>query len=271
MWLWFAFGTLHSLPQAWGFLSFNIGLNMNCCKLVLLFSFLLRCATTADVVHADSPSGSLTAEVERVIFEKTNQFRLKHDLPVLSKDAELTKAAAGFAAFMAKSGKYGHRADGQTPAERAKAAGYNYCVVRENIAYRTNTGDVTADSLVKVFVPGWIDSPPHRENMLAEHITGTGIGVATTDRVTYYAVVMFGRPESAKINLKITNESGATQTLVVEAGGDSQEIEMPPRGVVSLTECFPTTLSMAGKDFKLTVAESASLVVTTKAIEAQDE
>lgn len=36
---------------------------------------------------------------------------------------------------MAKTGKYGHAADGRKPAERAAAHGYEYCIVRENIAY----------------------------------------------------------------------------------------------------------------------------------------
>lgn len=240
-------------------------------SLFLLCSFALPLVFQADTVQADATPTSLIAEVEKAIFEKSNQFRAKHDRPALSTDPELTKAATEFAEFMAESGKYGHRADGRSPAQRAKAAGYKYCVIRENIAYRTNTGDVTAVDLIEVFVPGWIDSPPHRENMLAEHIMHTGIGVATKDEITYYAVVMFGRPESAKIKLKITNESGAAQTLVMEAGDDTQKIEMPPRGVVSVTQCFPTTLSLVGKDHKLTVAESGDLVVTETEIKPQAE
>lgn len=238
-------------------------------SLLLLCSFVLLFVFSFDSVLADAPAASLTAEVEKAIFEKTNRFRAKHQLPALSTDDELTKAATEFAEFMAESGKYGHQADDRTPADRAKAAGYKYCVIRENIAYRTNTGDVTADDLIEVFVPGWIDSPPHRENMLAQHITNTGIGVATTDEITYYAVVMFGRPESAKIKLKITNESGAAQTLVIEAGDATQEVEMPSRGFVSVTQCFPATLWLAGKDAKLTVDESADLIVTETEIKPQ--
>ncbi|TWU15559.1 Cysteine-rich secretory protein family protein [Allorhodopirellula heiligendammensis] len=239
-----------------------------------LLTFLLL----LPVMHAsaDPPTDTLVAEVEKAIFKETNQFRDKHDLPSLSKSAELTKAASKFATFMAESGKYGHRADGSTPAKRAKAAGYQYCVVRENIAYRTNTGEVTAESLTRVFVPGWIDSPPHRKNMLAEHVTETGIAVATSDEETYYAVVLFGRPKSATIELTITNESGQEQAIVVAADGRSQEIEMPPRGVVTVQQCFPTTVSLKREkgdraNAKVTVTESVELVVTEGAIKTRAE
>lgn len=96
-----------------------------------LLLLLLLCLATG--VAAESPAGSMTADVEKAIFEKTNQFRIKHHLTALTKSAERTDAASKFAKFMAKSEKYGHRADGTSPAKRAIAAGYKYCVVRENI------------------------------------------------------------------------------------------------------------------------------------------
>ncbi|GEM_PF-2589738 len=37
--------------------------------------------------------------------------------------------------------------------------------------------------MINVFVQGWIDSPPHRENMLADYVTETGVAVAINARV----------------------------------------------------------------------------------------
>lgn len=161
---------------------------------------------------ATARSPNMITAVQEAIVDQTNEFRRSNQLEAVQRDEHLMQAAKKFAEFMARTGKYGHRANGMTPAQRAEAAGYDYCVVRENIAYRTNTGDVTADSLIEVFVQGWIDSPPHRENMLADYATQTGVAVATTDDVTYYAVQMFGRPKSAAFRLKLTNESGDTKT-----------------------------------------------------------
>ncbi len=165
---------------------------------------------------------------------------------------------------MARTGKYGHHADGRSPAQRAKAAGYDYCAVRENIAYRTNTGQVTEGGLIDAFVQGWIESPPHRENILAEYAIHTGVAVATEDDKTYYAVQLFGRPKSAAIELRIRNESSDTQVVHVESDDSVDEFELPSRSVVKIRRCFPTILKLNGANEELSelhFKESAELVI----------
>ncbi len=205
---------------------------------------------------------SLIADVEQAVVKKTNEFRISNDLKAVEVDEELKQAALKFAKFMASTGKYGHHADGSTPAERVQAAGYEYCVVRENIAYRTNTGEVTTEGLIKAFAEGWIDSPPHRENMLADYVTHTAVAVATTDEETYYAVQLFARPKSAAIKIKVTNESDEMRTLVVEANDSTDEVEMPARSVLTMTRCFPTTLSLPGQKPIAELKQSAELAIT---------
>jgi len=222
--------------------------------------------TLTSYARAQSSDNSLIAEVEAAIVKQTNDFRNEHKLPPLKKNKELTAAANKFAQFMAESGKYGHRADGRTPAQRAKAAGYKYCVVRENIAYRTNTGEVTIDGLIEVFVQGWIESPPHRENMLADYVSETGVGVATADGATYFAVQLFGRPKSAAIKLRVTNESAQTRTLIVRANDSEDEVELPPNIVITMTRCFPTELQVAGSTSELKLTESAELAITDEGL-----
>ncbi len=244
---------------------------MRCVASALVLLCSVSAVLAESEVSAESPVVAMTANVEKAIIEKTNQFRVEHHLPALVKNDELNKAASKFAKFMAETGKYGHHADGKSPAKRAEAAGYEYCVVRENIAYRTNTGEVTASSLTEVFMQGWIDSPPHRENMLAKYITETGVAIATSDKTTYYAVALFGRPESASIKLSITNESEQTQTLVIEFNGGKDEIEIPTRGVLRMTRCFPTELSLKDQDAKVKLDESAELVITDTAIKKKKQ
>lgn len=220
-------------------------------------------AESADPV----PDETMVQQVKRAIVEQTNAFRKEHKLDAVTGDENLMKCASDFANFMAKTSKYGHNADGQTPAQRAKAAGYEYCVVRENIAYRTNTGDVTAESLIDIFVQGWIESPPHRENMLAEYVTDTGVAVATTDDVTYYAVQLFGRPKSQAIKIQIRNETSELQTLISEANDSQDEIEMPPRTIIKMTRCFPTTLWLKDSESEMRLTESSDLVLTEDGIQ----
>ncbi|MCM2371916.1 CAP domain-containing protein [Aporhodopirellula aestuarii] len=232
----------------------------------LITSPILILLSLTQTTQADSPRSSLLSEVEKAIVVQTNEFRQKHNLPKVEQDETLTETASKFANFMAENSKYGHHADGKTPAQRAKEQGYQYCVVRENIAYRTNTGEVTADSLIDVFVQGWIDSPPHRENMLADYITETGVAVATSDDTTYYAVQLFGRPKSAAIQIKVTNQSEETQTLSTEANDSSDEFQMPPRSVVTMTRCFPTTLRLNDDDTEVMLKESTELAISDGAL-----
>ncbi len=229
-------------------------------------SLFLALVSIPALVAAPSADDSLVSELEQAIVTQTNDLRKENGLPSISVNQKLTATASDFAEFMAESGKYGHHADGQTPAQRAKAHGYQYCVIRENIAYRTNTGEVTADSLIEVFVQGWIDSPPHRENMLADYVTETGVAVATGDDVTYFAVQLFGRPKSAAIKLKVTNETSAVQTLVITANDSEDEMQLPPRAGLTMTRCFPTTLALAGRDSEIQLSESAELKITDEGL-----
>ena len=82
-------------------------------------------AESADPV----PDETMVQQVKRAIVEQTNAFRKEHKLDAVTGDENLMKCASDFANFMAKTSKYGHNADGQTPAQRAKAAGYEYCVL----------------------------------------------------------------------------------------------------------------------------------------------
>ncbi len=219
-------------------------------------------STESGNTSASVQTSSLIADVERAIVDQTNDFRKSKKLDGVLHDEHLMQAAKDFAEFMARTSKYGHQANGMTPAQRAEAAGYEYCVIRENIAYRMNTGEVTTDGLINVFVQGWIDSPPHRENMLADYVTHTGVAVATTDDVTYYAVQMFGRPKEAAFQLKLNNESGETKTIVFRANDQRDEVELKPRMILTMSRCFPTNVSITGNEESITVRSATTLNVT---------
>lgn len=210
----------------------------------------------------DQPAAlkTLTNEVTARIVERTNEFRKENDLKPVAVDAKLKKTAQQFAEFMAKTSKYGHRADGRAPAERAKAAGYDYCIVRENIAYRSGPRPNVVE-LTDVFVEGWIDSPGHRENMLAEFVLETGVAVAADGEGKIYAVQLFGRPKSASIRIRITNQTEQAQTLVVSADDSSEDFEIPPRVIMNMTRCRPVRLSIAdNRGLRVTESQALDIV-----------
>lgn len=141
------------------------------------------------------------ADVARAVHEvvaRGNDFRRAHGRPPLASDAALGSAALEFAAFMARSARYGHRADGRTPEQRVEAHGYAWCVVGENIGFVVSAAGFATGELARRFVQGWIDSPGHRRNLLDAEAVDTGVAIARArGEERYYAVQLFGRPREA--------------------------------------------------------------------------
>jgi uncharacterized protein YkwD len=159
------------------------------------------------------------ADVQARIVAATNAFRAEHHLPALSPSPLLERTARAFAEYMARSERYGHDADGRTPAERARAQGYDYCLIAENIAYQFSSDDFGSAELAQRFERGWENSPPHRENMLDADVAETGIGVAQSRRSgRYYAVQLFGRTMAQAMSFEV--ENGSRRSADYELDGE---------------------------------------------------
>lgn len=217
-------------------------------------------ASSSDGGEAEQQTDEFS-EVRETVLQEVNQFRQSEDLRPVKVNETLQKAAAEYAEFMARTGKYGHRADGRTPADRAEAAGYDYCIVLENIAYRS--GRLDAVELGKHFFEGWEESPEHRRNMLNRDVTQMGVGLAKTDDGrTVFAVQMFGRPESEKIEITVANRSESEVKLVVGDESTSQSFDLPPRGIINMSRCGETELKLPAADVVQEVSESVTLTIT---------
>jgi uncharacterized protein YkwD len=115
----------------------------------------------------------------------------------LTVDRRLEDAAREFAAFMARTAKFDHDADGRQPAQRIGAKGYRYCMVAENIAYEFDTRGFASAELAMRFVNDWKGSAGHRANMLGAGAVHTGVAIARSAKTGYYyAVQLFGSPRT---------------------------------------------------------------------------
>lgn len=222
--------------------------------LILIFTwFLLPASAYGQVVEEDevesikSTGGKPTqgesspdlAEVVKGIISRTNSFRQEEGRRKLEVNPKLTETARYFAEFMSRTDKYGHHADGNRPAQRAKKRGYDYCIVSENIAYEFNSAGFTTEELTHGFFQGWKHSPGHRENMLKPNVTEIGAAVARSEQSGYYyAVQMFGRPKSLSIEFQITNNS----TTAIEYKLGRRTFPLPPRHVRTHQMCHPEEL-----------------------------
>jgi uncharacterized protein YkwD len=124
---------------------------------------------------------------EETVLKLTNELRKKEDLPALKPNALLTKAARAHSANMAKQGKLEHVLDEKNPADRVAAAGYKRALVGENVAAGKRMPPKGAYDL-------WLDSPPHKKNMLSDKFEEIGIGIARDAKGDVYYTQVFGTP-----------------------------------------------------------------------------
>ena len=122
----------------------------------LVVALLPGCATAASPLE-----GALLAEV--------NAFRTRSGLAPLGEDPRLSGAALAHSRDMLGMNQMTHRgSDGGDVSLRLRRAGYRWIAYRENIA----AGLVDPRAVVAM----WINSPPHRANMLAPEVTQMGAG-----------------------------------------------------------------------------------------------
>jgi hypothetical protein len=179
---------------------------------VLLLMMALAAATAQAAPDLDAVATGLLA--------RTNDLRRDHDRPTLERNARLERAAREFADFMASHDEFGHEADGRTPTDRARAAGYRDCMVAENVAYEMRTRPFATEELAEAFFRGFAGSAGHRRNLLDADAVEIGVAVAHSEETSrYYAVQLFGQPESLRIGFEVRNES--QREVRYEVGGKS--------------------------------------------------
>ncbi len=165
------------------------------------------------------------AEVARRIVDMTNDLRKQKEVAKIKLNPQLSKAAGYFADYMARTSRYGHKADGQAPDSRAKKYEYQPCIIAENIAYDYNSSGFTMEELAKSLFEGWKASPGHHRNMVDPDVIEIGVAIAQSEGGYFFAVQDFGRPESMAVEVRISNRS---ETAVTYKMGD-ETFEIEPR------------------------------------------
>lgn len=213
----------------------------------------------ADVPDETTPE--LNA-AEQLILSQTNEFRKAQEVDAVKPDANLNETAQYFADFMARTGKYGHQADGKRPSKRAGNHGYDYCIIAENIAYQFRSTGFSTNELADRLVSGWKNSPEHRKNMLDPDVTEIGVALARKEgSPAYFAVQLFGRPKSKSISFEVRNESGTKVEYTVSRRGSEKSFPLPPRLRRTHRRCRPTKIEFPMLETTLHVKDGAEYVV----------
>ncbi len=92
---------------------------------------------------------------------QVNEIRTRNGLGPLSASAGLAQAAATHASDMQANGFFGHTgSNGSGLGDRARAAGYGFCFIAENISKGQGSLSQVLDS--------WMGSTGHRRNILSD-------------------------------------------------------------------------------------------------------
>ncbi|HEY7158971.1 MAG TPA: CAP domain-containing protein [Gemmataceae bacterium] len=155
-------------------------------SLLALFAVFIPVAPAED--KKEKSEFTMTKD-EQTLLELLNKERVKKELPPLRPNPLLFKVARAHSANMAKQEKMEHVLDGKNPGQRVLAAGYDYGKVSENIAVSEGPG-----AALTVIVKDWMESEIHRENLLSDKVTETGLGIAKNDKKEVYYTQIFARP-----------------------------------------------------------------------------
>jgi uncharacterized protein YkwD len=109
--------------------------------------------------------------VRAAILAAVNAERKKAGVPPLRPNDRLDQAAQRHAQDMLARHYFAHESpEGETVRERARAAGYDWRAIGENIA----EGQLSVDEVMST----WMHSPPHRKNILDRDFKELGVGLA---------------------------------------------------------------------------------------------
>ena len=129
------------------------------------------------------------SKIEQGILRYTNLARKQNDKPELKAVSHLNVAAQRHAINMARQQKMEHVLDDKSVKDRLEAVEYRYHAFGENIAAGFPNEKAT--------VQGWLNSPPHKENLLDEKALGftqIGVGAHRGKNGVWYCCQVFGRP-----------------------------------------------------------------------------
>ena len=146
---------------------------------------------TATSPSACSPEGN--ASFESTLVGLINAERQRQGLPAYNVDSRLRTAARLHGADMACNAFFSHTgSDGSTVRDRIERQGYDWSWAGENIFATGNTSSSAPQSAFD----WWMNSAPHRANLLHANYVDIGIGYVYLAGSPYggYFTAVFARP-----------------------------------------------------------------------------
>ena len=142
---------------------------------------VLLCLLTVPVANAASSRARVAtvSALNTQVLREVNRVRAQHGLNPLARSSSLARAAATHSLSMATDGYFAHEsANGSAFWQRIKlyysANGHSYWAVGENLVWASP--NLTAKQAVKM----WMNSPPHRANLLSTKWREIGLSAVSS-------------------------------------------------------------------------------------------
>jgi uncharacterized protein YkwD len=131
------------------------------------------------VTYAHAQEFAVPDSARAAIIAETNAYRATKGLPPLRENEAASREAQGYAAYLAKTTRQGHSADGRSPYQRLRASGAKFCTFRGENWHEswTRPARVPAQTAVDAAMRFWKHSPGH-ERALRSASTEIGVGIA---------------------------------------------------------------------------------------------
>jgi hypothetical protein len=129
-----------------------------------------------------APAGRPSNSAEQTLYDAVNRERASLGLRQLQWDTALANAARLHTSLLADHDTLSHRFNGEADLQtRLRMAGANFSLVAENVAQAPN---------VESLHIAWMNSPPHRANILDPQVNSIGIAIERRGE-QYYATQDF--------------------------------------------------------------------------------
>jgi len=154
-----------------------------------------------------------TSQADKTLLDAANHDRAAQGLDALRWDPALAAAARQHALRMAKANQLSHQLPGEPPLQdRARHEGARFSTIAENVAEGPS-------------IPGlhtqWMNSPPHRANLLDPELNAVGIAVVQSGNM-YFAVQDFSASvptlSLSQQEREVSSQLLARSKLEVDAG-----------------------------------------------------
>lgn len=134
-----------------------------------LLAALLGLWIVPRAISAPAPAGRPSSSAEQMLYDAVNRERSSLGLRELQWDTALANAARLHTTLLAQNAELSHRFNGEADLQtRLRMAGANFRLVAENVAEAPD---------VQSLHVAWMNSPPHRANILDPQVNSIGIAI----------------------------------------------------------------------------------------------